>query len=174
MFATGLLASNYGLNTFLLFGILWVSIYTIGGYLICTNVYYQVCYFYIICEYLRLKLANINDKIEKIIRINRSKFRSSLKLMKILDLIYAEVDEYNSFWCKFSLLIYICYLSLICTLLYSLLFGNLGLLLKIMNGYLAALNITIFVSFVIPGVSVTREVDKSYLLFNKLFVSTDK
>jgi len=98
MLATGLLASKYGLNTFLLFGIPWVSIYTIGGYLICTNVYYQVCYFYIICEYLRLKLANINEKIEKIIRINRSKFRSFLKLMKMLDLIYAEVDEYNSFW----------------------------------------------------------------------------
>ncbi len=43
-----------------------------------------------------------------------------------------------------------------------------------MIGYLAALNITIFVSFVIPGVSVTREVNKSYLLFNKLFLSTDK
>jgi hypothetical protein len=63
---------------------------------------------------------------------------------------------------------------LICTLLYSLLFGNLELLLKIMIGYIAGLNITILVSFVIPGVSVTREVNKFYLLFNKLFLSTDK
>ncbi len=174
MLATGLLASKYGLNTFLLFGIPWVSIYTIGAYFICTNIYYEVCYFYIICEYLRLKLANFNEKIKKIILINRLKFRSSLKLMKTLDLIYAEIEEYNSFWCKFSLLIYICYVSLICTLLYSLLFGNLELLLKIMIGYVVVLNITIFVSLVIPGVLVTREVNKSYLLFNKLFVSTDK
>ena len=43
-----------------------------------------------------------------------------------------------------------------------------------MMGYVVVLNITIFVSFVIPGVSITREVNKSYLLFNKLYLSTDK
>ncbi len=121
-----------------------------------------------------MKSGNINEKIQKIILINRSKLRNSLKLIKILDRIYAEVEQYNRFWCKCLLLFYICYVCLICTTLYSLIFGNLELLLKIMIGYFVVMNTSILVSIVIPGISVSREVNKSYVLFIKLFVSTDK
>jgi hypothetical protein len=169
-----IMASNYGLFNFLLFGIAWGLIYTIGFYLLCANIFYQVCYFYIICEYLRMKLENINQQIQKIIPISRSKLRSSLKLIKILDRVCAEVEEYNRFWCKILLMFYICYVSLICTPLYSLVFGNLELLLEIMIGYIVGLNASILVSIGILGISVSREVNKSYLLFIKLFLSTDK
>jgi hypothetical protein len=169
-----MMASNYGLYIFLLFGIPWGLIYTIGFHLLCAHIWYQVCYYYIICEYFKMKLENINEKIQKIILINRSKLRNSLKLIKILDRIYAEVEQYNLFWCKILLLFYICYISLICTALYSLVFGNLELLLKIMIGYFVGMNISILVTIVILGISVSREVNKSYLLFIKLFVSTDK
>jgi hypothetical protein len=169
-----IMASNYGLYIFLLFGIPWCFIFTIGFHLLSANICYQVCYFYIICEYLNLKLAKIHEKIHKIILINRSKLRNSLKLMKILDSIYAEVEEYNRFWCKCLLLFYIYYVSLICATLYSLVFGNLGLVLKIMTVYFVGMNISVLVSIVIPGISVSREVNKSYLLFIKLFLSTDE
>jgi hypothetical protein len=169
-----IMASNYGLYNFLLFGIPWGLIQAIGFHLLCANICYQFCYFYIICEYLRMKLENINEKIQKIILINRSKLRNSLRLIKILDRIYAEVEQYNLFWCKILLLFYICFISLICTPLYSLVFGNLELLLKIMIGYFVVLTISILVTIVILGISVSREVNKSYLLFIKLFVSTDK
>jgi hypothetical protein len=168
------MASNYGLYNFLVFGIPWYLIYTIGFHLLCGNICYEVCYFYIICEYLRMKSGNINEKIQKIILINRSKLRNSLKLIKILDRIYAEVEQYNIFWCKILLLFYICYVCLICTTLYSLVFGNLESLIKITIGYIAVMNILVLVSFLIPGIRVSREVNKSYLLFIKLFVSTDK
>ncbi len=168
------MASNYGLYNFLVFGIPWGFINTIGFHLLCANICYQVCYFYIICEYLRMKLENINEKIPKIIQNNRSKLRNSLILIKILDRIYVEVEQYNIFWCKILLLFYICYVSLICTNLYSLVFGNLELLLMIMIGYFVGLDISILISIVIPGITVSREVNKSYLLFTKLFVSTDK
>jgi hypothetical protein len=169
-----IMASNYGLYNFLVFGIPWSLINTIGFHLISANVCFQVCYFYIICEYLNLKLMKIYEKIQKIILINRSKLRNSLKLIKILDRIYAEVEEYNRFWCKIFLLFYICFVSLICTPLYSLVFGNLELLLKIMLGYFVGFNTSMLVTIVIPGISVSREVNKSYLLFIKLFLSTDK
>jgi hypothetical protein len=169
-----IMASNFGLYNFLVFGIPWGLIHTIGTHLLCANICYQVCYFYIICEYLRMKLKNTNEKIQKIILIKRSKLRSSLKLMKSLDSIYAEIEEYNSFWSKCLLLFYICYVSLICTTLYSLVFGNLEQLLKITLGYLAGMNISVLVSIVIPGISVSQEVNKSYVLFIKLFLSTDK
>jgi hypothetical protein len=169
-----IMASNYGLYNFVLFGIPWSFINTIGFHLLCGNICYEVCYFYIICEYLKIKLENIYEKMQKIILINRSKLRNSLKVIKILDRIYSEVEQYNRFWCKILLLFYICYVSLICTTLYSLIFGNLGLLLKIMIGYFVVMTISILVSIVIPGISVSREVNKSYLLFIELFVSTDK
>jgi hypothetical protein len=168
------MASNYGLYIFLLFGIPWGFINTIGSHLLCANICYQVCYFYIICEYLRMKLVKIYEKIQKVILINRSKLRNSLKLIKILDRIYSEVEQYNRFWCKCLLLFYVCFLSLICTTLYSLAFGDLELLLKITIGYIAVMNILVLVSFVTPGIRFSREVNKSYLLFIKLFVSTDK
>ncbi len=44
----------------------------------------------------------------------------------------------------------------------------------IMIGYFVGLDISILISIVIPGITVSREVNKSYLLFTKLFVSTDK
>jgi uncharacterized membrane protein (DUF485 family) len=165
-----IMASNYGLYNFLLFGIPWGLIYTIGFHLLCGNICYQVCYFYIICEYMKLKLVKICEKIKKIIIINHSKFRSSSKIIKILDRIYAEVEQYNSLKCKCLLLFYICYVTLICTTLYSLVFLNLEMLLKITIGYIAGLNISVLVSFVIPGISVSQEVNKFYLLFiKKLF-----
>jgi hypothetical protein len=168
------MASNYELYIFLLFGIPWGFINTIGSHLLCGNICYQVCYFYIICEYLRMKFGKIYDKIQKIILINRSKLRNSLKQIIILDRIYAEVEQYNRFWCKCLLLFYVCFVSLICTTLYSLVFGDLELLLKITIGYIAVMNILVLVSFVTPGIRVSRKVNKSYLLFIKLFVSTDK
>jgi hypothetical protein len=171
---TVIMASNFGLYIFLLFGIPWGLIYAIGTHLLCANICYQLCYFYIICEYLKLKLAKIHEKIHKIILINRSKFRNSLKPMKILDRIYAEVEKYNSFWCKILLSFYICFGSIICMSLYSLVFGNFELLLKIMIGYLVGLVISILVLIMMLGISVSREVNKSYLLFNKLFLTTDK
>ena len=57
--STSTMAINYNLSDFLFFGIPWIFIYIIDSHLICCNLCYQVCYFYIMCEYLSIKLRNI-------------------------------------------------------------------------------------------------------------------
>jgi hypothetical protein len=56
-----IMVSNYELYNFLLVGITWGLIYTIGFHLLCANICYQVCYFYTVDPVYRERVGAVKS-----------------------------------------------------------------------------------------------------------------
>jgi hypothetical protein len=137
---------------------------------------WKVAYFYLVCNYLKIKLREVNNelinKIGKRIRITNAR---TIILIKKLSSIYSEIDDYNNnFWSKYLLSIWLILGSVINTTLYLSIFGEMHIIFRIIFIYSVSVFIITFMFIVNIASSVTFEAMRSYKLLNNLMVSNAK
>ena len=137
---------------------------------------WQVIYFYIVCRYIKIKLSEINEILSNNIRKHKRTNRIYLsKILFQLNLIYSEINEYNtSFWSKYLLSIWLILGSVINLTLYFLLFFKFNLIMKTLFAYVLSLIIMKFVFIMNTASSVNYEANKSYKLLNSIMVFNNR
>jgi hypothetical protein len=174
LYAVFIYAFNYkNILLFILLEIPWCGLLGFWGHF-CSNGFWIIGYFHIICYYHKLKLRYVNsliNKLTKIIRIKRPR-KLITKLLKQINDIYLEIAKNNKFWCKIIFIVYICYLSVISGFLYQIIYGHLDLFLDLTLGYLLIVNCIIFLVLLLSAQSVCNEAFNSCKIFNSLFLNT--
>ena len=137
---------------------------------------WQVIYFYIVCRYIKIKLSEINEILSNNIRKHKRTNRIYLsKILFQLNLIYSEINEYNtSFWSKYLLSIWLILGSVINLILYFVLFFKFNLIMKSLFAYILLLIIMKFVFIMNTASSVNYEANKSYKLLNSIMVFNNR
>lgn len=137
---------------------------------------WKVVYFYLVCNYLKIKLREVNNElINKIGKRNRITNAKTIGLIKKLSSIYSEIDDYNNnFWSKYLLSIWLIFRSVINTTLYLTIFGQMHIICRIVFIYAVSIFIITFMFIVNTASSVTLEAMRSYKLLNNLMVSNAK
>ena len=158
----------FGIPNSLLFSLCCYYMYSI-------NVW-QVIYFYIICSYIKIKIKELNENI--LIMIKKKRFSNRnimMKMIRSLNSLYSEINEYNTkFWSKYLLSIWLIMGSLINIILYLLLFSEINILFKIIFIFGLIIFITTFLFIINTSSSVNYEANKSYKLFNSLMASNTR
>lgn len=131
---------------------------------------YLMIHFYILCYYLINKIKSKNNLIMK--ANNNSKL---FKLFKLLDNLYREIDEYNrQFWSKFLLIFWLTFGTLFVFVVFTILFKNLPIFVKLFFTYFSILYLSIFLFIIFKASAVNYEVNKTYQLFNNLMAYQSK
>jgi hypothetical protein len=145
------------------------------GYHVSNFVLTQTVYFYIICYYLRLKLRNINNEI--VIKNRRNSILSEFQVFvkyvtRSLSSIYMEIKEYNdNYWSKFMFWFTFLLNTCVNALLYKSIYGISNAYLVLTIRYFAFLCTFVLLVLFFTASSVCIEVNRSYNLLNKLYVS---
>ena len=107
--------------TALLYGIPNTVILSFGIYHTFNIMLWKMIYFYLMCYYIKIKSNLINDRIINLMqKINSIKIKN---IMKALNRLYVEINEYNTtYWSKFLLSVWIIFGSVIVVLIYIILF----------------------------------------------------
>ena len=154
----------------LLVAIPWIIFHTIAAYIFCVLLSYQLLYFHLICYYLRLKLRQTNSNVMSLGKCQPIDHSIVKSLLQSFESIYSEISEFNgNFWsdflCVFSGLLIIAQT----TSLYSLLFGDLLLFVKLFLGVVNSFFLLILGIVLQDSSSVSFEAFKAYKLLANLF-----
>ena len=124
-------------------------------------------YFYIVCYFIRSKIK-INNEL--LLQMNVSK-KILVKICNNFDLIYTEINDYNSkFWSKYFLVFWTTLGTLNVFLLYIAVFVDLVIIYKLMFFYVFTLFLVFFLFVILSASSVNRESNNTYKILNSLFV----
>jgi hypothetical protein len=163
---------NYSLLDLMIFGIPHTFLYTLSVHYNCSIIFWPLVYFYLICRYIKIKIKEQNDLIAKAI-VERKVINSQkiLRLIRNLNAIYSEINEYNrEFWSKYLLLIWFIFGFLIIFCSYFLFFAKLILILKLIIGYGFAFITLTFLFIISTASSVNYEANKIYKHLNQVIV----
>jgi hypothetical protein len=160
------------LHDIILFSIPWSLLFGLScHYCSCFHMF-QVTYFHIICSYLKIKLTNINHKINSLTIIKKRKTHSHLDLLKSLKSIILEFNSINQiYWSKFIAIFFANYLCMICIVLYVTIYGQLGFVLSIIALYTSLIFITLLSLLTTTASANVRVFYQTYRLLNNFLLS---
>ena len=137
--------------------------------------YYQLVYFHIICYYLTIKIRELNQKMEKIIRTNMD-LNSGLfySIMNSMNKLYIEINDYNSnYWSAYLFWIWISLTNLIVSTLFLAIFEKM-LIFNISMSFVSIGLMLFLILLIRSASSVNYEANKSYKLMYSLVFSKKK
>jgi hypothetical protein len=151
---------------------LWTLLFTVFGYHSFNINLSQMTYFYIICLYLKLKLRNVNNSIEKSFDRKYKMTNYKIKnILKSLDSIISEINTHNNdFWSKYLMIVLMLVIINFDILLFQSLFGKMSLFFKIILFYASIVLFLLLIILINTASSVSFEAKKTYKLLNKLFI----
>ena len=135
---------------------------------------YQYLYFYILCKYLNFKQENLNEKLREIKKQKYlpRKFKDVIMIIKKLDNIYREIDEYNaSYLSRFIFNLWLLLSAAFVILSYVVLFVPLLIPIRIVFIYALLFYNGIFIHTISTAASVNYQVKLAYLPLNSVFVT---
>ena len=95
--------------------------------------------------------------------------------MKELNRLYVEINEYNTtYWSKFLLSVWITCGFVIVINIFIALFVKMPLIIKIIYIYGTLISLIIFITIIFTASSVNSKANKSYKLFNRLYIKLNK
>ena len=136
---------------------------------ILTNfIVYQFLYFFVICQYVVIKLNNLNECV------SQSRNRFNLKnILHSYDTLYREINNYNTtYWSKFLFIIWLYYGLAINQILYMTIFSDITIP-KIIFGIILIELVVILWFIIFTASLVNTSAKKSYKLFNSHFVRNE-
>jgi hypothetical protein len=156
----------------LLFGIPWSLLFAVSShYTFCSHVW-NLTYFYLICQYLKFKVRNINTTIELYTKRCNIGKENLKQILETSISIHSEIHEYNKiYWSKFAVILLVFFVTFMNTVLFLVLFNEMHIILKLSLTYAFFLSFAIITFFLKIGSSVNHEVNKSYKLLNKLSIA---
>ena len=140
----------------------------------CINlITYQFLLFYIICLYLKMKINSLNERLLEMKR--RKRFIRIRETLQSFDSLYSEINEYNTtFWSKILLSFWTILGTVVVFVLYSFLFGHLGIINSLMFFYVLCFWSLVFSFIIFTASSVNYCANKSYKTLNSMFISYSK
>ena len=161
-----------------------MSTVTLGylGYTFWNILGYQYLYFYILCKYLNFKQYNLIEKLKLSLKgeIKKQKkkqnlpenIKSVMMIIRDLDNVYREIDEYNAtYLSKFIFNLWLLLSAAFVILSYVALFVSLLLPIKIVVIYAFLFYNGIFIHTISTAASVNYQVKLTYLPLNSVFAS---
>ena len=134
---------------------------------------YQLLVFYIICLYFKSKINRLNKIL--IVMKRRKRFIRIRETLQSFDLIYKEINEYNTtFWSKFLLSFWLTYGLNVSLFSYITIFAPMVILLRIILIYILIVFFISFLFIIFTASSVTYCANKSYKILNSFFISYSK
>jgi hypothetical protein len=126
--------------------------------------------------YLKLKLRNVNNSIEKSFDRKYKMTNYKIKnILKSLDSIISEINTHNNdFWSKYLMIVLMLVIINFDILLFQSLFGKMSLFFKIILFYASIVLFLLLIILINTASSVSFEAKKSYKLLNKLFITNNK
>ena len=152
--------------------ILWFFIVNI----VYSIIFWQLIYFYLIALYLKLKLKHMNDSL--IFYSNnrkRKRFLNLLKITKNFNSIYCEIEDYdNNYWSKFLLFVWLTCSTIISTISFFILFGEMPFILRIFCLYFDLFYIMLLYMLIKLSSDVYNEANNSHQLLSTLNIMCNK
>ncbi len=174
IFSFVILFLNTTLYQIIFLSILWSLLFMSFIHFSAKFIIYQITYFYIICYYLKLKLNFINDGIEVLLKLKKNlqnSYNQKLPVMKSLNAIYPEIDDYNRYyWSEYLFLILILIISAINVNIILIFFKKMNFIVRFSMIYSVSFLFLIFVIILSLTSSIAFKVNKSYKLLNKLYL----
>ena len=128
-----------------------------------------MAYFFFICEYLKLKVKNLNQELDGI--RSKNSFNRIPKILHSFDALYRQIDEFNTtFWSKFLLIIWLFFGTLCVVITYICIFGNINIVIRMLLIYIDILAITMFDYIFSNACSLNLEANKTYSKINSISI----
>jgi hypothetical protein len=150
-------------------------IYAFTAYSVYSIIFWQIIYFYLICEYLKCKLKTVNNSLRKLSDRRVITYKKVLDILENLDSIHKEIDDYNSnYWSKFLFIIWITFAAIINTGIYFIFFIEMNSILKMLFIYFTIQFILILFLIINTTASVNSEANKSCSILNSCMISLNR
>ena len=150
--------------------ILWFIVVNI----VYAMIFWQTIYFYLIALYLELKLKDMNNNLKNIVKKKTkisNRHSNSSKIIRDYYSIYQEIGEYDAtYWSQFLFFIWLTCSTIICTISYFLIFGEMRFFLRLLCLYFDLFYICLLILIIEMSSSVHKEANISYKLFNCLII----
>ena len=169
IFTSEILFSQQSIFQLLFLSIPWQILLGMFVYFAANDIIYQIVYFYIICQYLKIKIKSFNKSLLNVIN---SKKRCNIKYMiQTLHEILSEIMEFNNnFWSMFLSLFTVIIITVTNMILYFVLFSKTILIYKI-GLFLQFIELKlVFFVLLLSSSSVYSENFKTYKVLNKLYI----
>ena len=164
---------NYTTKDFLIFGLLWLPVWTLWVYNVPKLLYWFPFYFHLICYYLRSQLITIEEKLKvlKTKRMGLTQKEAFLKdVLKSHLNICRKIHFYNKFWSQFITQTLIIFVSIILFLSYLYFFTFMPIIPKIEFTIILFVK-TFFVTLLIVSASeVSHRTQVIYQLLQSLSI----
>ena len=141
-----------------------------------SHLFYQFMYFVFIVEYLKIKLMMVNRQISQRNNIYRGvytqksgklKIISITKILKNLNSIYNEIEEYNEvYWSKFVFILWFGLTVNTSSLSFSAIFVMKDIILVILFAILAVIDVILILLLIRVSTQIYSEVESTYKLLN--------
>lgn len=95
-----------------------------------------------------------------------------MDVMKTLNSIYCEISEYNNHWNKFSGLLFLVFIQLICTLVYQVIYHHheMNPIFIFIYTAVSMINFSVLCFHITSAAFIEKETKITYKLINSLFV----
>ena len=141
---------------------------SLWSYYVFNLLSFQIFLFFILCKYFLIKLKEKNRLLREEKRMNPNTIRY---ILRAFDVLYREINEYNStYWSKFLLNIWSLLGIFIVCLLYLCVFGSIPILIRLSAGYFLILYVILYLFILSIASSVNSEANKSYKIFNSFII----
>lgn len=142
------------------------------GWFVVVNIVYsvilwQLIYFYLITFYLKSKLKAVNQTLRGFTKSQVKRPISFSKVCADLSAIYTEIHEYdNIYWSKFLAFVWMSCATILSTLSFFIIFGEMLLIIRIFCLYFDLFFVAMLILVVSNCATVYLEVNKSYKELN--------
>ena len=164
-----LILFNETLINVMTFGILQSILNRMFLYFYNIFIFYQILYLHILCTYLELKLNNLNKRL-----IEMKKSKRFVRIREILysfDVIYREINEYNTtYWSKFLFIFWLFFGIIIVILIYIVFYLTIPRFYRISFIYAIIVLSTMFNYILSKVCSLNSEANKSYKIFHSFII----
>ena len=141
-------------------------IHSIWLYYMFNIIYFQFFHLYILCQYLIMKIKNINEVL--VDKLKRRDFIHIRDILVAYNDIFNEIEEYNrSFWSKILIIVWFFYGSCLAIAIFCMVFANLHIILRVLMFYFILIATSFFVITINKVSSVNSTAEKSYKVFQK-------
>ena len=169
------LIPHYQWHELLLFGLPWTVVFATYLLLTINMVCWVNLYFYIICQYERARLKQTNLDIKNKLETKIRNYRSIMDLIRGLDSIYREIQEFNdSFWSKYTFILVSLQGFVINLFLYESLYGAMQWFIRIIFFYIALTSASFSLSYLATNSKIAKKAFQGYKSINALYIEYDK
>jgi len=174
-------ALNCTLQQTILYGIPWSLMLTLSAHYSTNFHLWQLVYFYFVCYYIRLKIKLLKNML--IFRIDCKLFNNSRVgnkqlvnyLIQNINSMSSEVVDFNrSYWSTYLFWVWATFLTIVITVIFQLLFGQMNIIIRIMRIYIMLKCINIFIFYTNSAATVAHEINKLYQILERFLYLNGK